>query len=182
MGRTPRGQPLVLLTAEPKPQHRHVALALRDYIQREEIALSELSRRVGTRAAATSHPWAKGSGAVGEKFRAPLARLLGVPTSFLAPWDGEGAPPNLSAVQQPPEGALGPVRQARALVAREAPRTVQEPVAPATPVLGGRLSYEGHGDGTASIRVQARLPLAQAKPLFRVLMDSGIDLEGPSDG
>jgi hypothetical protein len=72
--------------------------------------------------------------------------------------------------------ALGPARTALALAAQ-----LPAPPPPG-PLAGGRLAYEGHGDGTASITLRARLPLEQAKPLFRFLLDAGIDTDAPQSG
>lgn len=171
-----RDKPLVAMTVEPMPRHRHVALAIRAYIERENITASEFGRRIGINSTSNLYPWMKGSGAIGASMRPTVARLLGVPVRALAPWDGVGDPPDLLPLPDPSEKALGPVRAARAVASVLAPSAVLPPP------TGGKLAYEGHGDGTATVMVRARLKLAQAKPLFRLLLDSGIDLEDGDDG
>jgi hypothetical protein len=37
------------------------------------------------------------------------------------------------------------------------------------------LRYISHGDGTVTVSVCARLHVEQARPIFRMLMDAGLD-------
>jgi len=112
------------------------------------------------------YSWIAGRGAIGSTYRPAVASLLGVPEDDLLP----------------DTDTLGPARQAVRLARVSAPSTSLMAPPMSAPPQGGRLAYEGHGDGTATISVRARLPVDQAKPLFRLLLDSGIDQEQAQAG
>jgi hypothetical protein len=139
----------------------HIVTALQAYLAAERITPGELQRRLGLpRKATTVYSWLGGRTCPGQAFKAQLSQLLGQPVSFFYPRHEDA----------PSVPALGPARTALALAAQ-----LPAPPPPGPPA-GGRLAYEGHGDGTASITLRARLPLEQAKPLFRLLLDAGIDM------
>jgi transcriptional regulator with XRE-family HTH domain len=153
----------------PKPEHAHTAQLVRSYLLERKMSMHAFARALGVSGEATPYPWVTGRGSISKTNRPAVAKLLGVPEEALKP--------NLGAKIAHVE--LGPARQAVALVRERVPAaaTAASSVPASPPATGGRLTYEGHGDGTATIAVKARLPLDQAKPLFRLLLDSGIDLE-----
>jgi hypothetical protein len=145
-----------------RPELAHIVAALRDYIATEGISPSELQQRLGLhRKSTTAYGWLAGANCPTAPFRAALSKLLGQPVAFFTPRHTAA------------ETALGPARTALVLAAQH------QPPPPPGPAQGGRLAYEGHGDGTATVTVRARLPIEQAKPLFRLLLDAGIDAEPP---
>lgn len=152
------------------------------------------------------HAWADGRCAPSEVYRDNLAKVLGVAPWYLqARQPGTPAPdlnlarkglkplgPNVVVQATPiPVQALRirrkgkhTVRQALErlpAVLTASPGTVSRPHAnsanSANNVTNNVLSYQANGDGTANITLRAKLPVDVAKPLFRMLMDTNIDLE-----
>lgn len=154
-----------MFRVKPKPEHERTARLLREFLQREGMSMAAFARLLGC-GATLPYAWIAGKGTIGRAYRPAVASLLGVPEGDLAP--------DTDKAEAEADTTLGPARQAVRLA-----KVNGTPTAPpmSAPPQGGRLAYEGHGDGTATISVRARLPVDQAKPLFRLLLDSGVDME-----
>lgn len=132
----------------------HIAARLRAFMKEREMIAPEVSQALGLgRKSATIYKWLSGKGAPAPTLRARLAKLLGCQESdLLARKDGT---------------------LPRSIIASTAlkPSVIARPIAPRA---GSVLSFNVTGDGEARLVLDVTLPIAQAMPLLRILLDAGI--------
>lgn len=135
------------------PELAHVAEAVQRYVSAERISLQEFGNRAGvpgSNKTSVARGWAYGYYAPKTIYRPRLAQLLGVEPEFFARR----------------EVALGPARRAVALKAKNEVVVAESPREPKL-----LRSFKEHGDGTASVELNAqRIPLDKATELFAALM------------
>jgi len=138
------------MSKQPTPlqiaKYGHIAGALRAFVAERGWTLSELGRQLGLRPSAP-HPWITAQGAPGPEMRKKLAKLTGLPRETFAPRKPDKiGPPATPAVALPP--------------------------GPAARRVGEVLAFTVNDAGEARIRLDVTLPLAQAMPLVRLLLDA----------
>jgi hypothetical protein len=152
-------------TPEDVARYGHIAALIKQKMAELRLSMADLHEKVGrSRSDSGGYIWLSAKGAPGPATRKKLARLFEVPESALKPRDLKHKPGK-------PQLAL-PVPDKHP--ARTVATMIIPPASPPEPIL----SYNAHGDGTVTIALNARLPVDVAKPLFRTLMDTGIDM-GP---
>lgn len=168
----------------PKPALKHIALAIRAYMTRENITPVGLAKRLGVDGVKSSvtHAWVHGQGAPSALYRDQLAALLGVdPTELMArkeqnPTAEKARVARDQAVMKRPPAET----TARALEAH-----LQAPPPPAQVLLPRKqdtvLAYSAASDGQAEVRLLARGPHARMAPIFRMLLDAGLVPGGEED-
>jgi transcriptional regulator with XRE-family HTH domain len=126
-------------------KYGHIAGALRAFLAERGWSPSELGRQLGI-APSGPHVWVNAKGAPNLATQKKLAKLTGLPRETFAPRKPDKAGP-----ASPPVPALlaGPVRR-----------------------VGEALSFTINEAGEARIRLDVSLPLAQAMPLVRLLLDA----------
>lgn len=128
----------------------HIAVALRDHMARHDMKPGDLNQLLGyERGNTLVYTWLKARGAPGEKLRAKLHKVTGIPLDMLTPRDVD-EPPTQVAVRDPTHLVLRP--------------TNPNPV----------LTFTVSADGTARIKLDAAMSLATAAPLLRILLDAGL--------
>jgi transcriptional regulator with XRE-family HTH domain len=137
----------------------HVAEACKNYKMDNGISFDEFGRRVGvpgdSKAAVVAN-WIHAINGPSRKYKKALARLLGVDISFFE---------KREAGQE-----LGPARKALALMPKKESASLAN--GPAEVKL--LRSFEEHGDGTVTVRLNSRMPLEKAKEVFKILMDVSV--------
>ena len=142
-------------TREQVARFGHIAARLRAYLKMREMSVADLCEELGLdRDNSRPYPWIAGKGAPNDGIRAKLAKVTGIPEADLMR-RGSGDPPPSQAV------ALAPA----------APR-------PITTRVGDILSFAVTATGEARIKLDIVLPLANATPLLRMLLDAGVVLTG----
>jgi transcriptional regulator with XRE-family HTH domain len=138
----------------PKPALAHIAEAIQKYLKAESLSMQEFGRRLGLpghNKTSIVRAWAFGLYAPTERYRELLAKFFNLEPAFFLPR---------------PE-AVGPARQARALVSSRKEIVVAK-MPGETKLLR---AFEEHDDGTATIKLNARLPLAKAREIFSLLIE-----------
>jgi len=143
----------------PKPALAHIAEVVQKHLKAESISMMEFGRRIGipgNNKTSIVRAWALGIYAPTERYREPLAKFFNLDPEFFLP----------RPVFSPRPNAVGPARQARALVSNKKQILVGK--SPNETKL--LRTFKEHDDGTATIELNARLPLTEAKELFEALM------------
>jgi transcriptional regulator with XRE-family HTH domain len=134
-------------------RYGHVAALLRAEMAKRDWGPAQFNEAMKLgRSNTTIYQWLNCQGAPGPKLAPKVAKLLGVPVA------------NLRANLGGTEVAVSEPRRAVVL-------------APSLPVGQRRaevLSFVAMDDGNARIRLDATLPIAQAMPLLRMLLDAGM--------
>jgi hypothetical protein len=134
-------------------QFGHIAALLRKALAQKEWNIPDLSRALGLpRDSATPYKWLNAMGAPAPKYRAKLAKLIGVPEGDLLRRE-PGSPVTTASVPL----LAGPIAKPGG-----AARTVD-------PLL-----FRVTSDGMAQIKLDVTLPMAEATPLLRMLLDAGM--------
>jgi hypothetical protein len=183
----------------------HVAIFLHRYMRQHGMSVSDFNEHVLLirRDATTPYPWLKlVSGPTVRFARQMQSVMAGVPVSFFQARDlDDDQPVVIPDVPPAPETWTAPryqgartvfvtqtrakklARERKLLQAATVPAPVlpvarallpSDPMSEAAPPPSG-LRYVSHGDGTVSVSVSVRLPASHARPLFRMLMDAGLD-------
>lgn len=144
----PKQQAKIPATAKQLAMFGHIAAALREWMERENVSVKELNTRLGVNPTNTGvYNFLNAKHAPGAALRARLASVTGIPESSLTP--------------------LVPGQSATVA-------TVKPPLV-ATPVKARDvLSFAVDSDGMATITLHARLPLDVATPLLRMILDAGV--------
>jgi transcriptional regulator with XRE-family HTH domain len=129
----------------------HIAVLLRTEMEKRKWNGGDLSQAIGLdRDSTRIYPWLKGTGAPGPNLRPKIAKVLGVEESELM---GR----NVSAKF-------------------DLPPRVAPLAAIATTKTGDVLAFNVASDGMARIRLDVTLPVDEATPLLRMLLDAGFVL------
>ena len=144
----PKQQNKIPATAKQLAMFGHIAVALREWMERENVSVKELNTRLGVNATNTGvYNFLNAKHAPGMGLRARLASVTGIPESDLLP---------------------------RSHGQSLAVATVKPPLV-ATPVKARDvLSFVVDGNGMATINLHAMLPLETAMPLLRMILDAGV--------
>ena len=140
-------------------RHGHIATALRAYLARAKIGVADMNERLGRqRKDAVIYHYLAGKGAPTADNRKAISKLTGIPEAELKARD----------VDAPPRESLGQGTLVR----------VGEPGVPARPAgrTGDVLSFNVGHDGEARIRLDVTMPVGNALPLLRIILDAGIVL------
>jgi hypothetical protein len=143
-------------------KYGHIAMLIRSKLAEKQWSIPDFHEKLGLpRTSATAYHWLNCMGAPGNTLAAKVAKLLGVPLAELAARDpGDNQLPVVLAAPGYP--TVGP----------------SKPAVRSLPPAGDVLSFSVDSDGLARLRLDVRLPLAQAAPLLRVLLDAGIVMGG----
>ena len=159
----------------PQEVHRngHASAALRFWMETFGIkSYSQLNPWIGLKRGDT-RLWVivSGQGCPSRTLREKLAELTGIPGEHFAP----RAPEDQTTLALPARASLKPPPGFQALVTTEEPK---RPVARSQPRSDGGdpLAFRVHGDGTATIQVNVRRPVAHAMSVFRMLMEAGLEV------
>lgn len=148
----PSGTP-VKPTPEEVAKHGHIAAAIRKWLADHDARYPDLARELGwknIRHLSQIYKWGGAKQAPGPMFRGKLAKVLGVEEDYLLPRkDGETRLPPVPNIPT-------------------AHPTYRKPDG------GPVLQFAVAADGEARIRFDITLPIAQAMPLLRVLLDAGL--------
>lgn len=139
----------------PKAELAHVAEAVRKYLADHDLSMQELGRRLGVPGVNKSSVvtnWVHAFNGPAEPYRTRLAKVLDVSPSYLSRQKQE----------------MGPARKALALVPKKELTTIVADGPAETKLLR---SFEEHGDGTVTVKLNSRIPLEKAKEVFKILMD-----------
>lgn len=133
----------------------HIAAALRAFMKEKGWSAGQLNEAMGQVRSHTSvYHWLNSKAGPGPTTRPRLAKVMGVPQAELMPRKpGDASRRQVVAVSGPPV------------------TVVQRPV--------DVLSFAVQQNGEARIRMDIVLPLAQATPLLRMILDAGIVLGAP---
>jgi len=137
-----------------RPELAHIAKAIQTYLDANDMSMNALGEKIGVPGRNKSSVvtnWLHAVGAPSEPYRSRLAKVLDVTPGFLT--------------RQ--EQAIGPARKALMLVPKKEAALVAEGPAEARLLR----SFEEHGDGTVTVRLNSRIPLDKAKEVFKILMD-----------
>lgn len=137
----------------PKPALAHIAEVVQKHLKAESISMQEFGRRLGVpgrNKTSVVRGWALGIYAPTEHHRESLAKALNLEAEFFLPR----------------REAVGPARQARAVVSK-----VKIPVAKSPDETKLLRSFEEHSDGTVTVKFTARLPLTKAREIFSQLIE-----------
>jgi transcriptional regulator with XRE-family HTH domain len=136
------------MSKQPTPlqiaKYGHIAGALRAFLAERGWSPSELGRQLGI-APSGPHVWVKAQGAPGLATQKKLAKLTGLPRETFVPHKPDMAGPASSPALLP---------------------------GPASRRVGEVLAFTVNDAGEARIRLDVTLPLAQAMPLVRLLLDA----------
>jgi transcriptional regulator with XRE-family HTH domain len=139
----------------------HIAAALREYMTQHELSAGDFNQLLGYERGNTGiYQWLRAKTAPGDRLRAKLHKVTGIPLASLTPRDVDT--PTQVTTTEP-----------------RAVSTILRPMSP-NPVLQFTVS----ADGTARIKLDAAMSLAAASPLLRILLDAGIvpNTQGDDDG
>ena len=162
-------------------QYPQLAKAFADYMTKNDVSMPDLSEMLGLpRTSTVAYPWVRGHGRpskmyydrIVEKTGIPLPELIGEPVNTRGQW----------STKPKSNRDSNHARAERRRLARMPTEAIAATVA--TPVVVERtgrpasadrpLSFDVIGEtGTARVRLDVVLPLDQAFPLFRMLMDAG---------
>ena len=172
------------VTPEEVARYGHIAATLRLYLKTFDMKVSDFARAFYN-GSTNIYGWFNGYQAPPVVHQQRLADFMGVSVKYTTPRELNDPPPpalpNPKGFRPPPPSTsmVTTEPQRSELVVHE-----REPWAPAAPEVMKRYrdpakpnpwSYTAHADGTSTITVNVTLPNEHAKPLVRLLMDSGID-------
>lgn len=140
----PAKQPL---TPEQITKFGHIAIALRKYLTKHNMKKAELARAIDGFSSAQVYNCINGKHAPGPELRQRLSQATGIPESELMKKE-------TTAIAVIPKGPVGKMLD----------QLQRNDV----------LSFSVNGNGEARIKLDVTLPLEQAKPLFRLLLDTGV--------
>lgn len=129
----------------------HIATAMRAYLAEHKLRPSDMNERLGLHRTNTMiYGWINARAAPGPKHRTKLAKLLGIQPQDLLPREGAEilSPAAARAIVKPTPTARSP----------------------------DVLQFSVAADGEARIRLDIQLPVEQATPLLRMLLDAGLVL------
>lgn len=138
-------------------QYGHFAALLRKYLNDNNLTAPQFMQQIGAPdGAAQIYKWIGAKGAPGAKYRAAVAKLLGVPENDVKKRSLQA--PNLPAKME----------------------IIDEPVRLSTQRSHTRdvLLFSVGDDGQTRIKMDVTLPHDQGVPLLRVLLDAGILISG----
>jgi hypothetical protein len=174
----------------------HVVILLHRYMKAHGMTVADFNQHVlrSPRSSTGVYAWLRLNMGPSLASAKVMAEIMDVPAGFFLPRDlDDDRPIAIPAIAPPPASwatrrgappaALVAARGARAATAL-LPRGVAPSPAVAPP--GGALEapppyglrYVSHADGTVTVAVSVRLPARHARPLFRMLMDAGLDGDG----
>lgn len=131
----------------PPPQHPQIAATLREAMERKGLTAGDVAEKLmGTRASSVAYNWVAGRNAPAPKYRAPLAKLLGISVEDLKPRDD---------VTYRTNGAAAVTVKAPARDMRSAEQ---------------QLSFTILSGGQARLRVDVTGPLERISPILLQLM------------
>jgi transcriptional regulator with XRE-family HTH domain len=156
------------ITPEDVARNGHVVVFLRREMEARQWGVADLVKALGLpHGSTTIYPWLKGTGTPGPAMRLKLGEVFKVPAATFEPRDpGEHlpvhAPGTFGAVGKMMEQIQRPLTSPNAAHAVKvgAPRDV--------------LSFNVGANGIARIRLDIELPLVNATPLLRMLLDAGL--------
>lgn len=142
-------------TAEQVAKYGHCAATMRAALKAKGWTIGDLNRALGKeRGYSPPHVWNNAKGAPGPKLAKVVAKLLDVD-----PHDLTRRSMTAADLKQP-EASHALVRATATAPAQRAP--------------GDVLTFSVDREGNARIKLDAVLPVEQAAPLFRMLLDAGI--------
>lgn len=151
------GRPSLDATHNQLLRNGHIALRLREELAKRGWKAPDLSERVGSsRDGVVAYRWLSGKGAPSPKLAAKLVSIFGGAVEDFLPRNLDG---ETLAVTQPLIMDAAPVKRIHRAAAEVFAFTVDE-------------------HGMARIKLDARLPLSKARPLFTTLLQSGLLPEG----
>jgi hypothetical protein len=134
-------------TPEQITKFGHIAIALRKYLTKHSMKKVDLARAIDGFSSAQVYNVVNGKHAPGPKLREKLSKATGIPESELMANE-------TTAVAVIPKGPVGKMLD-------QLQRT-------------DVLSFTVNGNGEARIKLDVTLPIETAKPLFRLLLDTGV--------
>ena len=135
-------------TPEQIARFGHIAALFRKHMEEHNQTYSDFAREIGYKPEKLTqiYKWSGSKAAPSPAWRVKLSKVLGVPPDFLAARDpSDPTPPVHSGQVSRPRQSDGPV-----------------------------LQFAASSDGEARIRLDVTMPVAQAMPLLRILLDAGI--------
>lgn len=151
------------LTPEDIARNGHVVVFLRREMEARQWGVADLVKALDLpRGSTTVYPWIKGIGTPGPAMRRKLGEVFKVaPETFSARDPGEHPPGPVGKMLVEIQRPLTSPNAAHAVrVNQPAPRDV--------------LSFNVGANGIARIRLDIELPLVNATPLLRMLLDAGL--------
>lgn len=142
-------------------RYGHIALALKDWMKANKQMPPDINRALGKRSVNPGvYNWLRGLGAPDRANRAKLMRITGIPEQMLTAREAVTPTAKQLQIEAPTlEQVLGmEIEPARA--AQAAKRVAEV------------LSFTALDNGEARIRLDVTLPIEQAMPLFRQLLDA----------
>jgi transcriptional regulator with XRE-family HTH domain len=137
----------------PDPRYSHIASLIRSALTANDWKVSEMNAKLGYKKGATTiYPWLSGTSAPSDYLRPGLAKLLKVSEEELMPKENV-------TLQKP-----------KTSVVVYHPKTKTIPVIPTIDPL----TFVITNDGQARIRLDVTLPLEDATPLLRMLLDANL--------
>jgi transcriptional regulator with XRE-family HTH domain len=148
-------------------KNARVAAKLREAAARMNMRPADVQRELGINKTSTLvYPWFTGAAAPTLKYRRPLAKILKLSLDDLTPADEDT--PN-----EEPDEAESADQNGQDEQAEPAPRQELVPVPPLTPPQPQEVfSFKILANGQAHVQLNLRLPLEDAIPLARFLMDA----------
>ena len=138
-------------------QWGHIATLLREYMEKHAMKPAGFAQVMGLKDIthlSQIYKWSNAKAGPGPMYRAKMAKVLGVDPDYLKRRD-------------PGHPLFAPATQSgQPVVSR--PRATDGPV----------LQFAASSDGEARIRLDVTMPVAQAMPLLRILLDAGILIGG----
>jgi transcriptional regulator with XRE-family HTH domain len=135
----------------PDPRYSHIASLIRSALADNDWKVSEMNAKLGYKKGATTiYPWLSGTSAPSDQFRPGLAKLLKVSEEELMPKE--------NVTLQKPKTSV--------VVYKSKTTPVISKIDPLTFVITN--------DGQARIRLDVTLPLEDATPLLRILLDANL--------
>jgi hypothetical protein len=163
---TGRRKPAQPPSANQLAKFGHVAAAISAAMKAKGMSKRDLGRALKPDSA---HPeampwyWINARGAPGPRIRAKVAKVLGLTEAQVTPMPAGATPREAAAVH-----ALVPALGA--------------PLAPVKSKAADVLTFNVDASGEARIRLDVSLPVGQAVPLLRMILDAGLILSSDGGG
>lgn len=147
----PSGKP-VPATPEEMAKFGHIATLIRSYMEKHAMKAPAFAQLMGfkdIKHLSQIYKWGNAKAGPGPMYRGKLAKVLGCEPDYLKPHDAEYYRNNHPVTTMPSHTGR--------------PRITDGPV----------LQFQASADGEARVRLDVTLPVAQAMPLLRILLDAG---------
>jgi hypothetical protein len=165
----------------------HIVILLHRYMKAHGMTVADFNQHVlrSPRSSTGVYAWLRLNMSPSLASAKAMAEIMDVPVSFFVSRDlNDDQPIAIPAIAPPPASWI---KTKTLLPRRAAPSPAVLSVGAVAPPGGGGelgapppsgLRYVSHADGTVTVSVSVRLPARHAKPLFRMLMDAGLDGDG----